>query len=330
MSVLGVDVSYYQRPPLPWAAWRAFGVQRAHIRASIGYLMDWAYPQHRQQARAAGLQTGVYHALLDHDAEIAQFDPVRAARSFVSLMQPGDELPAVVDVEALGIDDALLWAWISEYERLTDWPLMIYTSKYFWDLLIGPGRTRYSRFPFWVAQYSKPLTLIPDVAAHVAGHQYRYKAGVLPAWDKDLDLNEWYDTAVVEAPMVKVQYTFVLPDDKFGTSEVLRRLQTAFGDDLEAPAVVVPFDMASEHPSPVFPPVGEWWELRVPPYKLRAPNAVIEFFHADGTPFSPRLTRNVTWEMDVLERRNALLKVLDRTGEANDWWVRAADVQPAA
>lgn len=299
MNVLGVDCSYYQRPPLPWAAWAAFGVERAYIRASIGYLMDWAYSPHREQARAAGLATGAYHALLDHDTEITQFDPAQAARSFVSLLHPDDELPAVVDVEALGVDDALLWAWITEYERLTDRPLMIYTSAYMWHTLIGRGKTRYSRFPFWVADYDAKPPRLPDIATQVAGHQFRFQKGYLPGYAGDLDVNEWYD----EVPMpVTIDY-LIKVSDRLTTGTVRARLLTAFGEDLLDSGVVAPFNAANNEPAPIYPPVGP------PEHTLadKTNQAVINLFNTAFGPnaYIAKLTA-ATDEATLFSKRAAL------------------------
>jgi hypothetical protein len=84
-----------------------------------------------------------------------------------------------------------------------------------------------------------------------------------------------------------------------------------------------------------------WWELWPegpisPSRPLAKPNRAITFYHRDGTPFSPQplldsagQPRVITWTMYVVERVSNLLKVLDREGTVNDWFVKAQDVQPA-
>lgn len=108
--MLGVDISHYQNPGLPWATWRAAGVRFAIIRQGLGYVVDHGAERHRREARAAGMMTGAYWLIMDHDREIAQFDPVRSARAFHSLIQPGDEIHPFVDVELPGVDATLLMA----------------------------------------------------------------------------------------------------------------------------------------------------------------------------------------------------------------------------
>lgn len=71
-----------------------------------------------------------------------------------------------------------------------------------------------------------------------------------------------------------------------------------------------------------------WWLTKTPPYNLPPQNKTLQFYHQDGTPFSPPITRNVTWVMGVVGRSGNMLLVLDREGTEKDWWVRAEDVTP--
>jgi hypothetical protein len=98
-------------------------------------------------------------------------------------------------------------------------------------------------------------------------------------------------------------------------------------DYVQAP----PDDLDVETPTPG--PAAAWWEAWpageiTPMRQLKAPNRRLEFFHADGTAFTPAKTVHVTWVMDVNERQGGLLRVFDQTGTDNDWYVRAEEVEP--
>ena len=194
-QLFGVDVSAHQPPGLPWLTWRRAGVRFAIIRAGLGYVIDHGAERHRKEARAAGLYTGSYWALLDHDIDTPQFDPIQSARNFNRLIQPGDELPPFVDVEAQGIDAPLLSAFLAEFERLRpNSGVGIYTSKYFWEMLIGTGHTEFAKYPLWVAMYGAGFQdppYLPDIWNDYVCYQFRYKAGYLPGYDKDLDIDLW-------------------------------------------------------------------------------------------------------------------------------------------
>lgn len=77
-----------------------------------------------------------------------------------------------------------------------------------------------------------------------------------------------------------------------------------------------------------------WWEawpegLLSPPRKLAAPGATVTFYQTGGLAFDPPVTRFVTWQMDVFERRGDLLRVTSWTDGRANWWVRAQGVTPA-
>jgi GH25 family lysozyme M1 (1,4-beta-N-acetylmuramidase) len=195
-QLLGVDVSHWQARNLPWTTWRNFGVRFAIIRAGIGYVGDHGHEMHRRQARAAGLYTGSYWAILAHDSETTRFDPIQAAQNFHRLIPPGDELPPFVDVEALGLNATILWAFLQEFERIRpNSGVGIYTSQMFWHMLIGRGHREFARFPLWVAMYGtggqQDPPLLPDIWNTYICYQFRYKAGYLPGYDRDLDINLW-------------------------------------------------------------------------------------------------------------------------------------------
>jgi GH25 family lysozyme M1 (1,4-beta-N-acetylmuramidase) len=151
-TVLGVDVSSDgQHTGLPWPAWRAAGARFAIIRLSIGYRIDEAWRQHEAEAQNAGVMTTAYHALL-----APPYDPARQAELFVSLffsLSSPWHPPAFVDVEAAGITEPHLRAFVERYRQLTSRALGIYTSASKWAELIHGNHAFYSAMPLWVADY---------------------------------------------------------------------------------------------------------------------------------------------------------------------------------
>jgi hypothetical protein len=73
-----------------------------------------------------------------------------------------------------------------------------------------------------------------------------------------------------------------------------------------------------------------WWETKTPPYVLPRQNKVFTFYRANGSLFSPSISRNVTYPMDVSERNGVLLRVTNNipagTNPPEPWWIRATDV----
>lgn len=100
--------------------------------------------------------------------------------------------------------------------------------------------------------------------------------------------------------------------------------------------VVIP---AGNQPEP--PRWFELWPTGVlnPARLLKAPGTALTFYRRDGSPMVPQplldaagQPRVVTWQMSASEHivvgGRDLLRVVDRAGDADDWYVRALDVQP--
>lgn len=332
--LLGVDVSAYQPPNLPWPLWYGAGVRFAYLRAGLGYVGDHGYEKHRENARAARMLTGAYFAILDHDAETPQFDPVQSARAFDRLIIPGDELPPMVDVEALGVDAPLLSAFLREFDRLRpNSGVGIYTSRYFWQMLIGPGHYEFASRPLWVAMYGingqQDPPRLPDIWSDYVGYQFRYKAGYLPGYANDLDIDLWDWESIM--PTLEEQLKALIAEAGSAEEDCnvgIAASQAAKGKLADMRVKLAGLIPAPPPPPP--PPPPPWWETKIPPYNLPPQNKTITFYHADGTPFVPAITRNVTWAMTVTARSGAMLLVLDQTGTANDWWVKAGDLNVPA
>lgn len=120
--------------------------------------------------------------------------------------------------------------------------------------------------------------------------------------------------------------------DTLSTGDIRDRLGAVNVLDLR---LIVPI----QDPTP--PPYYTTWPMGVlePTRTLAAPGRVVDFFKRDGQPFVPYPLRDaagnprpITWPMQASEHVVVggvhLLRVLDREGTDNDWYVRAADVTP--
>lgn len=291
----GLDVSSWQDPAkMRYGDWRGVpGLSFAFYRAGIGTLPDTQATAHGDALRAADYLTGAYWAL--HEAVSLK---EQAAR-FLAALHPDDCLPPALDVERAALTRAMVLAYLDEWKRLAGPPLTLYTSKQSWEGIMGtaplPADLRgmftlgwFAAYPFDVGagvpvpmdaasvarRSTPPVDRTPPVPAGWAWDIYQHSGqGSLPGYDRLIDLNVYNGTqaqlrARFDAPRekVKVQYTFVLPDS-VNTGVVLGKLRAAFGGDLMVASVVVPFDLSTGSPSPVFPPV--------PPLHLDPPLPVL-------------------------------------------------------
>jgi GH25 family lysozyme M1 (1,4-beta-N-acetylmuramidase) len=222
----GIDISVYQDPHEigPFVPqWADKGlIQFGYTRASEGEAIDTHYTEHHKNFQSAQLATGVYHAL-SSDA-----NQTYAAKLFVSLFTGKDTLPAVVDVESLGNTVFTLAMFIAAYQTLTDYPLMIYTSGYFWHKLIGFNHTEFSKYPLWAASYDHlgPENQADDVwGGKWLCWQKHTLASYLPGFTKDLDIDMWngplpgdnMDTKLIQGELDKITTSVGVINQSLGT-----------------------------------------------------------------------------------------------------------------
>lgn len=128
------------------------------------------------------------------------------------------------------------------------------------------------------------------------------------------------------------QYLITVPDI-LSAGELRQRIGPVDVMDLR---IVIP---SGNTPAP--PRWFETWPMGVldPMRTLANPNAVITFYRRTGVPFSPQplldasgSPRKVEWEMQASEHVLVggfdLLRVVDKAGDTDDWYVRALDVLP--
>jgi lysozyme len=184
---LGVDVSYWQTDKVQWQTLvDTDAVRFAFVRVCIGKTMDCTFHPNWRKAGAAGLLRGPYHYL-------KASTPACQGRLFALLVPEDAELPAVVDVEDAELKAHMLRAFIQEYERYSDHPLMIYTSRHLWHSLIGTNQTWAARYPLWVAHWHVQAPSLPDIWDRWEFWQYSNE-GSLVGYDGRIDLNRYSGT----------------------------------------------------------------------------------------------------------------------------------------
>jgi GH25 family lysozyme M1 (1,4-beta-N-acetylmuramidase) len=336
MPVLCVDVSENQPVNLPWPEWKAAGLGLAITRSSIGIREDTNYVKHREHARAAGLLTTEYHALLHHDAEIAFFDPARQAETFVSLFIPGWRGPAWVDVEAAGITEPFLRAFVERYESVTTRALGIYTSAAAWNRLIHGNHARYHDYFAWIADYGdgmvtsvplKPGPDMPDTWADWLLYQFAGDNGRMKPYAGKIDLSLYSGTALDLAAL------WLSIGDEPMDDQLVKLIQAETGK-IAASVQAINAALAPV-PVPVPPPVLPWWQkLTLPAVHATAvPGKVLLFRDAAGGLLVPNpRTSPITYSLDVFAVNVdlRLVRVTDfQSSTKKDWFVSADDLLPA-
>jgi lysozyme len=152
--VQGIDVSEWQES-VDWKKVAADGYKFAYIRSSYGSTRrDYAFEDHWQGAKAAGLVRGTYQYFLPNQDPVAQVDTL--VDMIGGRMEVGD-LPPVLDVEdAQGLSAATLRArvktWVDTLKARLGVEPVIYSGIYFWRDYVNTDA--YKSYKLWLPYYS--------------------------------------------------------------------------------------------------------------------------------------------------------------------------------
>jgi GH25 family lysozyme M1 (1,4-beta-N-acetylmuramidase) len=183
----GIDISKWQGD-VDWGKIAAAGTDFAFVRVSDGLnTPDQKFAQNWQNARAAGITTGVYQFFRPNQDPIKQADLLLNA---MGALEPGD-LPPVIDVEATGgLSKAQVTAaihkWVDHVEAKLGVQPIIYSGRFFWQDNVGSSD--FSSYPFWIAHYTNSCPNLPTQWSDWEFHQYT-ESGSIAGVSGNVDQN---------------------------------------------------------------------------------------------------------------------------------------------
>ena len=166
MPITGIDASKFQGK-IDWAAMVQAGVKFAFLRAgdgiASGFFADLMFAYNRKIASFRKVPTGAYYYARFN---ISAQKQAEAFCKIIGKLQPG-ELPPVIDVEdepgARTLNEVqrlqFLHNFVSIVESTLGVPVIIYTSKWFWDTYINSKD--FSTRKLWLARYASAPGEIP-------------------------------------------------------------------------------------------------------------------------------------------------------------------------
>ena len=183
----GIDVSYWQANP-DWSQLEEAGVSFVFIRTTCELTVDSRAFRHFDGSGKTNILRGGYHYL-------QTTRPAVQARLFWSVLNDQKtQLPAVVDVEDNDLNADMVRTFVKTWYRLTDHPLLIYTSAHKWHTLVGHGATWASEAcDLWVAHWETDAPTLPDVWDSWLFWQYTSQ-GQLPGYSGRLDRDRFNGT----------------------------------------------------------------------------------------------------------------------------------------
>lgn len=166
--VTGIDIS--QHDNIDWAKVDNKEIRFVYIRASFGSgVIDKAFKNNWQKAKAAGLLTGAYHVFSPQISEVEQ------ANLFLEIVHMGEnDLAPVLDIEYDDqyLKDSLILNRIRNWLTIVESKLMrrptLYFSVGFWrrfisntDKLASGYLSLANRYNLWIANYTKHMDGMP-------------------------------------------------------------------------------------------------------------------------------------------------------------------------
>lgn len=222
MNIPGVDISALQGN-VNFAAVAASGIQFVIIRCGVGNGgIDALFKHNVAAATAAGLKVMAYHFVYPLPPLASQplRDPIKQAQYHFNAAGPN--ILAACDFEWPAPQDWAKWgctatqikqwclAYLTEYERLTNQKMVVYTYPYFAaSLKLDPA---FAKYPLWVASYEPSPAVIHPWTDWVlwqygSGGIHKLPNGVEVDVDYARDLSLWdaLPGAPVVAPVVNHQ-----------------------------------------------------------------------------------------------------------------------------
>lgn len=222
MNIPGVDISAIQGN-VNFPSLAASGIKFVICRCGVGNNgIDADFARNVAGARAAGLQVMAYHFVFPLPTTASQplRDPVKQAQYHFNAAGPNIlaacdfEWPEPQNWAQWGCTAAQIKQWclayLTEYERLTNQKMVIYTYPYFAQALkLDPA---FAQYPLWIASY-EPSPAIPHpwvdwvLWQYGSGGNYKLPNGVPVDVDYAKDLSLWSSmpTPPVVAPVVNHQ-----------------------------------------------------------------------------------------------------------------------------
>ena len=196
----GVDISKWQGN-VDWDRIAGDGVSFAFVRVSDGLgSLDQKFDRNWENAREAGIYTGVYQFFRPNQSVLGQADYLleKMGCDMVAKTCPWTEmdLPPVIDVEyrpsgwSKNQMRNAIRTWIDRVEEFGAEPI-VYSGRYFWRDYVGTDE--WSDHPFWIAHYTNNCPNIPDDWSDWDFWQYT-DSGSVSGVNGNTDMNQFNGT----------------------------------------------------------------------------------------------------------------------------------------
>lgn len=195
-AVRGIDVSHHNGA-INWQKVHAAGIAFAYTKATEGVgLNDTHFTTNYAVIKSNGMLRGAYHFFRPRSDAQAQAD---SFLHVVNRLEPGDDLPPTLDVEADDGQSAKViisgvQKWLDVVEAKLGRTPIIYTSASFWNAKLN-GTTQFVTHLLWVAHYTfKPKPIIPTGFAKYTIWQFSEKGTVNGINSLSVDLDRFNGT----------------------------------------------------------------------------------------------------------------------------------------
>ena len=203
-----IDISSWQVPAKIDYSTLSTSISGAILRACYGSNKDASFDVHYNNLLSNDIPTGAYIFLTNYMTIESQVNALVKTVKDKNLPL-GIWLDVELEAGAEFLTKNTVLKALSQIEEITGKTLGIYTSKYYWELIMGG--ISLNDHPLWVAHYGVENPALPIGWDTYVLHQYT-SSGRLPGYSGNLDLNKfngtdeqfqtWIKQGAVPAPII--------------------------------------------------------------------------------------------------------------------------------
>lgn len=182
-----IDISKHQAPQRIDYAVLSQSIEGAILRACYGNGKDVSFETHYGEFITFDKPLGAYMFLTNYMNVESQVDTLVKATKDKNLPL-GVWLDVELEVGAEALTKGVVLKAVSQIDAAIGKPVGIYTSRYYWELIMGKSGLK--GHPLWVAHYGVNVPALPAGWDNYVLHQYT-STGRLPGYASSLDLDRF-------------------------------------------------------------------------------------------------------------------------------------------